>query len=51
MLYFSQRRKGQSQASIDGVAAALTRFETYNKRKNFKAFHYKQAIAFKLQAI
>jgi len=46
-LIFLKDAKGQSEASIDGVAMALTRFETYNKRKNFKAFHYEQAIAFK----
>ena len=44
---FLKDAKGQSEATIDGVAMALTRFETYNKRKNFKAFHYEQAIAFK----
>ena len=44
---FLKDAKGQNQATIDGVAAALTRFETYNKRKSFKAFHYEQAIAFK----
>ena len=46
-LIFLKDAKGQSEATIDGVAMALTRFETYNKRKNFKAFHYEQAIAFK----
>ena len=44
---FLKDAKGQNDASIDGVAMALTRFETYNKRKDFKAFHYEQAIAFK----
>lgn len=44
---FLKDAKGQNQATIDGVAAALTRFESYNKRKSFKAFHYEQAIAFK----
>ena len=44
---FLKDAKGQNDASIDGVAMALTRFETYNKRKDFKAYHYEQAIAFK----
>jgi len=46
-LIFLKDAKGQSEASIDGVAMALARFETYNKRKSFKAFRHEQAIAFK----
>ena len=44
---FLKDAKGQNSASIDGVAMALSRFEIYNKRKDFKAFHYEQAIGFK----
>lgn len=36
-----------SEATIDNVAMALERFERYTKRKDFKAFHYQQAVAFK----
>ncbi len=36
-----------SEPSIDGVAKALNRFETYTGFKDFRAFHRKQAIAFK----
>ena len=47
--YFSflSDAKGQNEATIDGVAMALSRFEEYNKRKDFKSFHVEQAIAFK----
>ncbi len=47
--YFSflSDAKGQNEATVDGVAMALSRFEKYNKRKDFKAFHVEQAIAFK----
>lgn len=37
----------QSEQTVDGVAKALSRFEEYNKYRDFKAFHYQQAIAFK----
>lgn len=47
--YFSflSDAKGQNEATVDGVAMALSLFEKYNKRKDFKAFHVEQAIAFK----
>lgn len=44
---FLKDAKGQNPSSIDGVAMALTKFEKYNKRKDFKAFHFEQAIGFK----
>lgn len=37
----------QSEPTLDGVAKALARFEEYTKYKDFKAFHYQQAVAFK----
>lgn len=46
-LTFLKQAKGQNEATIDSVAKALSRFENYNKYKNFKAFHYQQAISFK----
>lgn len=46
-LTFLKQAKGQNEATIDSVAKALSRFEDYNKYKNFKAFHYQQAIGFK----
>ena len=46
-LTFLKQAKGQNEASIDAVAKAITRFESYNKHKDFKTFHFEQAIAFK----
>jgi hypothetical protein len=31
--------KGFSEATLDGVAKALNRFETYTRFRDFKAFH------------
>ena len=39
--------KGFSEATLDGVAKALNRFETYTKFRDFKAFHIEQAKGFK----
>lgn len=44
--YLKEARR-QSEASVDAVAAALTRFEVYNQRRDFKSFHHQQAVAFK----
>ena len=38
---------GYSEATVDAVAKALDRFETDTRRKDFKTYHYEQAIAFK----
>ncbi|OOY84058.1 recombinase XerC, partial [Solemya velum gill symbiont] len=46
-LTFLQQAKGQNEASIDAVAKAMARFESYTKYKDLKAFHFEQAIAFK----
>ena len=47
--YFSYLKEArrQSEATIDGVAKALSRFEGYTGHRDFKAFHVNQAIAFK----
>jgi len=39
--------QGFSEATIDGVAKAINRFETYTRFRNFKAFHIEQAKGFK----
>jgi integrase len=39
--------KGFSEATLDSVAKALNRFETYTKFREFKAFHIEQAKGFK----
>lgn len=46
-LVYLREAKRQSEASLDAVAAALARFEAYNRYRGFKAFHYQQAVAFK----
>ena len=40
--------QGFNDATLDGVAKALHRFETYTKFRDFKAFHIEQAKGFKL---
>jgi|TARA_Y100000294_G_scaffold149253_1_gene146011 integrase len=49
--YFSylKEAKRQSEQTVDAVAKALNRFEVHSKYRDFKAFHYEQAIAFKKQ--
>lgn len=44
---FLKEAKRQSDASVDGVTKAINRFEEYTKYKDFKQFHYQQAVAFK----
>jgi len=39
--------KGFSEATLDGVAKALNRFETYTRFRDFKLFHIEQAKGFK----
>jgi len=46
-LIFLKEAKRQDESSLDTVAMALSRFEKYTKFKNFKAFHFEQAIGFK----
>ena len=44
---FMKEAKRHSEASNDCIAKAITRFEQYNKFKDFKAFHFNQAVGFK----
>lgn len=39
--------KGRDEATIDGVAKSLARFEQSTRAKDFKRFHREQAVAFK----
>jgi site-specific recombinase XerD len=39
--------QGHSEQTIDAVAKAMARFETYTRCKDFKTFHIEQAKAFK----
>lgn len=47
--YFSYLKEAMrnSEATVDAAAKALARFEGHTRYKDFKAFHYEQAIAFK----
>jgi hypothetical protein len=46
-LTYLAEAKGFSEATLDGVAKALNRFETYTKFRDFKAFRIEQAKGFK----
>jgi integrase len=47
--YFAylKEAKRHSEPTVDAAAKALARFEEYNRHKDFKAFHFEQAVAFK----
>lgn len=47
--YFSflKAAKQQSEASIDAAAEAIARFEAFSRYRDFKAFHFEQAIRFR----
>ncbi|HEX4022393.1 MAG TPA: tyrosine-type recombinase/integrase [Acidobacteriaceae bacterium] len=47
--YFAylKEAKRHSEPTVDAAAKALSRFEEYNRYRDFKAFHYQQAIGFK----
>jgi integrase len=47
--YFTylKEAKRHSEATVDAVAKALDRFESYTRRRDFKAFHFEQAVVFK----
>ena len=46
-LAYLREAKRHSEPSVDAAAKALSRFEAHNRFKDFKAFHFEQAIAFK----
>jgi integrase len=47
--YFAylKEAKRHSEPTVDASAKALSRFEVYIRRRDFKTFHFQQAIAFK----
>ena len=47
--YFAYLKEAMrnSESTLDASAKALARFEEYTQHKDFKAFHFEQAIAFK----
>jgi integrase/recombinase XerD len=46
-LVFLKEAQRRNEASVDAVAAAIARFESHTRYKDFKTFHYEQAVAFK----
>src|ERR1035437_1953671 len=44
---FLKEAKRQSELTVDAAAKALSRFEEYTRHRNFKAFQFEQAVAFK----
>jgi integrase/recombinase XerD len=46
-LHYLKDVKGRDDASIDGAAKAIARFEEHSKHRDFKKFHIEQARAFK----
>ena len=45
--YSLKEAKRYSEATVDAVAKALSRFESDTKFRDFKTFHFEQAVAFK----
>jgi len=46
-LSFLKEAKRHSEPTVDAAAKALSRFEAHTRYRDFKAFHFEQAIAFK----
>jgi len=44
---FLKEAKRQDESSVDAAAMAISRFEAYTKWRDFKAFHFEQAVGFK----
>jgi integrase/recombinase XerD len=44
---FLKEAKRQNESSVDAVAKAISRFKSYTKYRDFKAFHFEQAVGFK----
>ena len=44
---FLKEAKRHSEPTVDAAAKALSRFEAYTKYRDFRAFHFEQAVAFK----
>ena len=44
---FLKEAKRHSEPTVDAAAKAINRFEVYSKYRDFKAFHFEQAITFK----
>ena len=46
-LAYLKEAQRYSEPSVDAAAKAISRFEEYNRFRDFKAFHFEQAVAFK----
>ena len=46
-IIFIKEAKGQKEKSVDALAKANNRFEAYTKFRDFKSFHFQQAVGFK----
>lgn len=46
-LIFMKEAKQQQEATIDAIAKAVNRFESYTNFRDFKSFHFEQAVGFK----
>jgi integrase/recombinase XerD len=44
---FLKEAKRQNESSVDAAAKAISRFEVYTRHRDFKAFHFEQAVGFK----
>jgi integrase len=44
---FLKEAKRHGEPTVDAAAKALSRFEAYTRYRDFKAFHFEQAVAFK----
>lgn len=44
---FLKEAKRQDESSVDAAAMAISRFEAYTKWRDFKSFHFEQAVGFK----
>ena len=46
-LIFMKEARQQQEATIDAIAKAINRLENYTKFRDFKSFHFEQAVGFK----
>ena len=46
-LAYLKEAKRHSEPTVDAAAKALSRFEEYTRHRDFKTFHFEQAVAFK----
>ena len=46
-LVFQKEARQQSEATVDSIAKSLSRFELHTGWRDFKRFHFEQAVAFK----